>query len=160
MTDVPKWMPTIPDRRECTSCKKYKDLDKDFYFRKGKPLARCRDCIKARRRKRELVKRNPIQVYDYPQAPASIPELFEKQGGRCAMCGCAEVEEEADGTIKELAYFHNDILGIYALLDRKCNLMCQAADDDPYRALQMAVFLSSGILSNLEGAHKIRAKIS
>lgn len=153
-------MPKIPERKHCKACGKFKDVDtKNFFFRKGKPLARCKECVNKRRRSRELVRRNPIQVYDHPQVPANFEELFEKQGGLCAMCHCKETVREANGELRELTYFHNDILGVYGLLDHNCSLMCQAAQDNPKLALLMAIFLTSGIFDSLDSAHRARAKL-
>lgn len=68
-------------------------------------------------------------------------ELFEKQGGVCAICRKPEsaFAHKTSATVRRLAIDHDHSTGqVRALLCRSCNMMLGAADDDP-RLLRIAI---------------------
>ena len=100
---------------------------------------RDRDAINARRRANPKIRerRRWYQLEQkYGLTQPQYEEMEQRQGGRCAICGCAPTRLRVD---------HDHATGrVRALLCDHCNIGLGNFKDDPERCLAAARYLESG----------------
>ena len=113
--------------KTCTKC----GIDKpetDFYKKKDKREARCKECQKDR--PKGAVRRR-LLAYKYGVTEEWYQERWNLQGGVCASCGQPETSTSKTGEIKKLAVDHNHETGENReLLCQKCNTALGLLNDD------------------------------
>jgi hypothetical protein len=82
---------------------------------------------------------------------ADYLDMVERQGGRCAICGCHEERHDRAGVRYLLAVDHDHTTGaVRGLLCQECNKGLGAFDDNPERLVAAAEYLN-GVRHGLSG---------
>ena len=101
------------------------------YQREYKRKRRLRDpayqaAVRVQNRRQHLMRKYGLRPIEYKL-------MFERQGGRCAICGQPERARSRDGEIQRLAIDHDHKTGkVRGLLCYKCNVRLGAAEDKPW----------------------------
>jgi hypothetical protein len=144
---------TGPDQELlCTSCRRTLSVSA-FAIRKDTKVPRvrsnCRDCLAAMATTKNRENPDDAQAYwwsrqlaKYGLTPQSWQELFESQGGKCAICG-AEVNGK-----KRFHVDHDHATGkVRGILCTKCNVGIGALKDDPETVFSAYLYLMKAVLS-------------
>jgi hypothetical protein len=116
----------------------------EFYMRDkktGRRHSACKECDKARVKARHQANpertRNNDLKRNYGITLQEHQEMYENQGGRCAIC-----KKEGDGKWKKLCVDHNHETGkVRQLLCRRCNMILGQAYDDTSLFSEMILYL-------------------
>lgn len=128
----------------CMTCGKEKPTT-EFYVRNKVSMVRhssCKECDKARVKKRhqnnpERTRNNDLKR-NYGITLAEHRQMFENQGGLCAIC-----KKEGDGKWKKLCVDHDHKTGkVRQLLCRNCNMVLGQVDDNIQNLQNMIEYLN------------------
>jgi hypothetical protein len=140
-------------RRVCTKCKVEKDISEFHRWSQGPDgyHYHCKSC-KASYRKRydaqprvTMSSREYQLIRKYGVTLDAYNEMFESQGGVCAVCARPETRLNRSGDIAPLAVDHNHNTGeVRGLLCRDCNIAIGHANEDITRLTKMIQYLVEG----------------
>jgi len=120
------------DDRECTLCHRVLPADKFGleYRNKDRLKPWCKDCSAHRHR-----------LAKYGLTPDQYGEMFEAQGGVCAICHKPETRLCSTGEVSPLVIDHNHYTGeVRALLCHDCNLSYGLLKEDHSRILALLAY--------------------
>ena len=144
---------TGPDQELlCTSCRQTLPVSA-FALRKDTKVPRvrsnCRTCLAAMATLKNRENHSDAQVYwwsrqlaKYGLTPESWKELFDSQGGRCAIC-----EVDVNGKKRFHVDHDHDTGEVRGILCTKCNIGIGALQDNASIVFSAYLYLSKAVLS-------------
>lgn len=137
--------------KRCTTCGVLRPLT-EFVKNKTTRSGRGSMCHPCKREHTRQVRSDPIiRARDYRSiragklrkkyglTPAQVDEMFEKQGGRCAICGTDRPTKKGS---KPFVIDHDHATGVVrALLCHSCNFGIGNLGDDPNRLMAAAEYI-------------------
>lgn len=143
-------MVSMPDTKECASCKETKPVVDFYRAAKGMPGLRpyCIPCHKAKRRANYLAKGGRDIPYeqvlrrDYGITLADYNVLLRSQAHRCAICRRPESIRYKSGELRRLSVDHDHASGsVRGLLCHRCNILVWAFEDNHTTLSAIAAYL-------------------
>jgi hypothetical protein len=149
----------------CTSCRVVKNVS-NFALRTDTKVPRvrsnCRECLAANATLKNRENHSDAQVYwwsrqiaKYGLTPQSWKELFDSQGGKCAIC-----HVDVNGK-KRFHVDHDHNTGqVRGILCTKCNVGIGALKDDAETVFNAYLYLSRAVLSGDAQDHDFAVSVN
>lgn len=141
--------------KECLDCNEIKFIDEFYGGISYSVKSYCKPCANIRanasdRNEQGRLRRQKYRLkYRYGISQDEYNDLFQRQGGVCAICEQPETKKSSAGGVAALAVDHDHITGaVRGLLCHACNLILGNAKDDPMLLMKSIQYLQGHILLN------------